>query len=245
MSNSISIANVSDRNLVDRLLRQDVADNSYGQNSRTMSNSNYHQRLQQVHGIANRHSPYDHSSTRQHHTSVDHPYNEPYVTRHQGATTLQNNDSGALTGAHTGYSRTITISDLVGFLLRPDVADNSYGRSSQNWGNLPDYSQSTNEQIDDHEVIFIETYMEEEDEDALLRYFQTRTHCVAAPTDGLNNSTETEEICPICQAEFKQEETIGTLGCGHEYHTGCIKQWLLRKKDCPMCRASVLPFTST
>ncbi|KAF3658772.1 hypothetical protein FXO38_13004 [Capsicum annuum] len=85
----------------------------------------------------------DHSSTRRHHTSVDHPsssarHNEPL-----------------------------------------DVADNSYGRSWQNWGNLPDYSQSTSEQIDEHEELFEwigslpnrhqEAYMVEEEEDTLLR----------------------------------------------------------------------------
>ncbi|KAM3270562.1 hypothetical protein P3S67_028764 [Capsicum chacoense] len=237
MSNSISIANVSDHYLVDRLLRPDVADDPYGQswqNSKTMSNSNYH-RPQQVHPIELQIGIplmiIDHSSTRRHHTSVDHPssparHNEPYVSRHQ-----------------------------VDFLARLDVADNSYGRSWQNWGNLPDYSQSTREQIDEHEVLFEwigslpnrhqEAYMVEEEEDTLLRYFKRRTHGVATPKDGVNNPIETEEICAICLAEFEHEQIIGTLQCKHEYHAGCIKQWLLRKKDCPMCRASVLPFTST
>ncbi|MCD7448594.1 hypothetical protein HAX54_044541 [Datura stramonium] len=85
----------------------------------------------------------------------------------------------------------------------------------------------------------------ENEENAILEYFKVRTHQVAASKDGVNNSKEAEEICVICHTEFKHEETIGTLGCGHEYHTSCIKQWLLRKKNCPMCRASVLPFTST
>ncbi|MCD7469196.1 hypothetical protein HAX54_008050 [Datura stramonium] len=130
-----------------------------------------------------------------------------------------------------------------------------HGRSAQNY-----FDQSTSELIDDHYVTsnpfelitrFLDrhqeaNYMEEKEEDFVLEYFKTRTHCAAALKDGINNSTKTyEEICAICQAEFEHEETIGTLGCGHEYHTSCIKQWLLRKKDCPMCRASVLPFTST
>ncbi|WMV57306.1 hypothetical protein MTR67_050691 [Solanum verrucosum] len=80
------------------------------------------------------------------------------------------------------------------------------------------------------------------EEDAiLLGYFKTRIHRVVVSKDGVKNSKETEETCAICQAKFKHEESIGTLGCGHEYHTGCIKQWLLCKKDCPMCRAFVLP----
>ncbi|KAG5573143.1 hypothetical protein H5410_062909 [Solanum commersonii] len=84
----------------------------------------------------------------------------------------------------------------------------------------------------------VATFGEKEDDAILLGYFKTSIHRVA---EGVNNATETKEICAICQAEFEHEESIGTLGCGHEYHTGCIKQWLLRKNDCPMCRASVLP----
>ncbi|XP_015061565.1 E3 ubiquitin-protein ligase MBR2-like isoform X4 [Solanum pennellii] len=90
-----------------------------------------------------------------------------------------------------------------------------------------------------NQPIYQEANTEEKEDDAiLLTYFKTRTHRLA---DGVNNPTETEEICAICQAGFEHEESIGTLGCRHEYHTSCIKQWLSRKKNCPMCRASVLP----
>ncbi|WMV51170.1 hypothetical protein MTR67_044555 [Solanum verrucosum] len=81
----------------------------------------------------------------------------------------------------------------------------------------------------------------QKEEDALLEYFKTRIHQVVVPTDEVNNPTETEEIYVICHMEFEHEETVATLGCGHKYHASCIKQWLLRKKDCPMCRASVFP----
>ncbi|KAG5573104.1 hypothetical protein H5410_062870 [Solanum commersonii] len=59
--------------------------------------------------------------------------------------------------------------------------------------------------------------------------------------DGVKNPTEVEEIYVICQAEFEHEESIGTLGCRHEYHMDCIKQGLLKKKDCPMCPTCILP----
>ncbi|MCD9645572.1 hypothetical protein HAX54_034588 [Datura stramonium] len=39
------------------------------------------------------------------------------------------------------------------------------------------------------------------------------------------------EICVICQCEYENEETIGTLECEHEYHESCIKQWLLMGRD--------------
>lgn len=68
-----------------------------------------------------------------------------------------------------------------------------------------------------------------------LEYFKTRTHFVVASKDGVNNTIGNEEICVICQAEFKND--IGTLECRHEYHTGYIKQWLLSKNDYLICRA--------
>jgi len=52
---------------------------------------------------------------------------------------------------------------------------------------------------------------------------------VVVSKDGVDNQMETQDICVICHMEFEHEETAGKLGCGHEYHTGCIKQWLLKK----------------
>nr|XP_010327573.1 probable E3 ubiquitin-protein ligase RHG1A [Solanum lycopersicum] len=57
-----------------------------------------------------------------------------------------------------------------------------------------------------------------------------RNHC----------ADKVEEICSICLSEYVNDETIGTLHCGHEYHATCIEKWLLRgKKNCPICRSSV------
>ncbi|KAM3340177.1 RING-H2 finger protein ATL8-like [Capsicum galapagoense] len=78
-----------------------------------------------------------------------------------------------------------------------------------------------------------------ENNDDVLKYLKTRTH--HAPTkDGVDPEVESK-ICSICISEFKHEEKKKALQCGHEYHTDCIYQWLAKKKDCPMCRASVLP----
>ncbi|MDV3181289.1 MAG: RING finger domain-containing protein, partial [Candidatus Phytoplasma australasiaticum] len=41
--------------------------------------------------------------------------------------------------------------------------------------------------------------------------------------------------------DFFEKNIEPGLRCGHEFHEGCIKQWLLRKNDCPICRASVCP----
>nr|XP_009776821.1 PREDICTED: putative RING-H2 finger protein ATL50 [Nicotiana sylvestris]XP_016439638.1 PREDICTED: putative RING-H2 finger protein ATL50 [Nicotiana tabacum] len=84
-------------------------------------------------------------------------------------------------------------------------------------------------------------------ESVILKYLKTRLHRAPVPKDEVNPtktevvSDEEPEICAICQAEYEEEETMGTLQCGHEYHMDCIKQWILRKQDCPMCRASIFP----
>ncbi|XP_055808382.1 uncharacterized protein LOC129876934 [Solanum dulcamara] len=78
----------------------------------------------------------------------------------------------------------------------------------------------------------------EEKEYDVLKYLKIRSHHNPAK-DGIDS--EESDICAICQSEYEHEENIGVLQCEHEYHTDCIKQWLLKKKDCPMCRASVLP----
>lgn len=42
------------------------------------------------------------------------------------------------------------------------------------------------------------------------------------------------------QVEYADDEIIGTLDCGHKYHGECIKQWLLVKNLCPICKKAAL-----
>lgn len=44
------------------------------------------------------------------------------------------------------------------------------------------------------------------------------------------------EPCCICQEEYVVGESIGTLDCGHDFHSHCIKQWLRQKNTCPICK---------
>ncbi|KAF7822670.1 putative E3 ubiquitin-protein ligase ZFP1 [Senna tora] len=48
------------------------------------------------------------------------------------------------------------------------------------------------------------------------------------------------DACIICQDEYKNRETIGILKCGHEYHSDCLKKWLLVKNVCPICKSEAL-----
>ncbi|GFQ01076.1 E3 ubiquitin-protein ligase mbr2 [Phtheirospermum japonicum] len=45
------------------------------------------------------------------------------------------------------------------------------------------------------------------------------------------------QICVVCQdCLFDENEKIATLNCGHDFHAGCIKSWLMLKNCCPLCK---------
>ncbi|XP_059286614.1 uncharacterized protein LOC132040029 [Lycium ferocissimum] len=52
--------------------------------------------------------------------------------------------------------------------------------------------------------------------------------------------TELEKKCSICQEEYEAEDETGKLGCGHFYHIHCIKQWLMHKNSCPLCKSAAV-----
>lgn len=48
------------------------------------------------------------------------------------------------------------------------------------------------------------------------------------------------EPCCICQEEYNDGEDLGTLDCGHDFHAECVKQWLMHKNWCPICKTTGL-----
>lgn len=44
------------------------------------------------------------------------------------------------------------------------------------------------------------------------------------------------QLCSICYYNIKEEEQINLLPCKHIFHCDCIKEWLLKEKNCPMCK---------
>ncbi|GLT47306.1 hypothetical protein SLA2020_210110 [Shorea laevis] len=48
------------------------------------------------------------------------------------------------------------------------------------------------------------------------------------------------EPCCICQEEYVSGDDLGTLDCSHEFHVNCIKQWLMQKNLCPICKTTAL-----
>jgi hypothetical protein len=49
------------------------------------------------------------------------------------------------------------------------------------------------------------------------------------------------QTCAICLDEMNGSEggEFCVLSCKHAYHRNCLKEWLVRKKECPMCKAQV------
>ena len=41
--------------------------------------------------------------------------------------------------------------------------------------------------------------------------------------------------CFICIDEFKENELLKQLKCGHIFHKECLGQWLLKNNNCPIC----------
>ncbi|XP_073146237.1 E3 ubiquitin-protein ligase MBR2-like isoform X2 [Henckelia pumila] len=58
-------------------------------------------------------------------------------------------------------------------------------------------------------------------------------------TSEAQNPVETEP-CSICREEYSGGDNLGTLDCGHDFHKDCIKQWLLLKNLCPICKTTGL-----
>ena len=52
-----------------------------------------------------------------------------------------------------------------------------------------------------------------------------------------------DEMCTICFDKFKQNESIIILPCNHIFHCNCIKKWLERTLEeplCPNCKKNIL-----
>ena len=45
------------------------------------------------------------------------------------------------------------------------------------------------------------------------------------------------EECSIC-LESSDDTDFVLLNCGHKFHTSCLANWLINKRNCPICRDS-------
>ncbi|KAK4398344.1 putative E3 ubiquitin-protein ligase ZFP1 [Sesamum angolense] len=81
-------------------------------------------------------------------------------------------------------------------------------------------------------------------EEFIQNNLKTRTFTSSPASVNLEDPTCHDQqkinFCVVCQTDYKCEENIGTLDCGHEYHRECIKKWLLVKNTCPVCKSTAL-----
>ncbi|KAL2523542.1 RING/U-box superfamily protein [Abeliophyllum distichum] len=80
-------------------------------------------------------------------------------------------------------------------------------------------------------------------EEAIQRNLKVGTSASSASCSTLEVTTCMEQeikFCVICQTDYEEQEKIGILDCGHEYHRDCIKKWLVMKNSCPICKSTAL-----
>ena len=57
------------------------------------------------------------------------------------------------------------------------------------------------------------------------------------------DQAETAPECSVCLASFSKGDLVSAStnkDCPHVFHRACVYPWLLRKKECPMCRYAFL-----
>ncbi|KAI3789307.1 hypothetical protein L2E82_02100 [Cichorium intybus] len=72
-------------------------------------------------------------------------------------------------------------------------------------------------------------------EEVILKSMKQRKHL-----SFMAISNQNLEPCCICREEYNNGDDIGSLDCGHDFHTCCIKQWLSQKNLCPICKMTGL-----
>ena len=56
----------------------------------------------------------------------------------------------------------------------------------------------------------------------------------------IKNKNHTFESCPICYIDYEVKQKIKLLECGHAFHINCVKEWLLKNPNCPICKNNLL-----
>ncbi|XP_060178355.1 E3 ubiquitin-protein ligase BIG BROTHER-like [Lycium barbarum] len=179
-------------------------------------------------------------------SSFDH-IEDPYLWNGYAATT--NYDTGQSTGEFIDDVYVTTESELINDPYDTTESEsNDDGYETTDWNQILDIirdlyrmnigSHLSGQPLDYGTLLDLLADMEGDNEEAaaeeiIENLMKARIHCC---TD------YGEEMCVICQCEYHNDETIGTLECRHEFHAGCIEEWLMRgKKTCPICRSSVFP----
>ena len=73
-----------------------------------------------------------------------------------------------------------------------------------------------------------------------LRTWWERHALAAAASRAKATLAEPAPCCAVCLMELGHavgdSETCQLRGCGHRFHTACVREWLSHKATCPLCR---------
>ncbi|KAL7219315.1 hypothetical protein ACSBR2_012398 [Camellia fascicularis] len=185
----------------------------------------------QVPSSSNRHQT--NNNTRQHNASNSSRDSHDDGYRNFGPSTRQDNSIVTFDG--------FAIQLVDGVILLEGVADSDVS----NMRLEGEEDMSYEELLDlEEQMGHINTGLSEE---TIIRNLKVRTHISSVRQLNLNKvpSLDQEpEICAICQGEYENYDTIGSLGCRHDYHAVCIKKWLQEKNICPLCKSTALTIKS-
>ncbi|KAL8147769.1 putative E3 ubiquitin-protein ligase ZFP1 [Apium graveolens] len=80
-------------------------------------------------------------------------------------------------------------------------------------------------------------------EEFIIGHLKSRSSSLSRSCSNVEDTTSVDRelnLCVVCQVEYRDEEKKSILHCGHEYHLECIKNWLLVKNTCPICKSAAL-----
>lgn len=73
--------------------------------------------------------------------------------------------------------------------------------------------------------------------DSIHKCLKRGKHCALSGASSVT-SQKNDVLCSICQEEYRENDELGLLACGHSHHPACIKQWLRLKNQCPICKSA-------
>jgi len=65
------------------------------------------------------------------------------------------------------------------------------------------------------------------------------TICLPPSSSPALSTSESASECSICLETYCSGQEVSILSCSHEYHSSCIKEWMMKSRSCPMCRKDI------
>nr|XP_007133069.1 hypothetical protein PHAVU_011G149000g [Phaseolus vulgaris]ESW05063.1 hypothetical protein PHAVU_011G149000g [Phaseolus vulgaris] len=77
-------------------------------------------------------------------------------------------------------------------------------------------------------------------DEIIARKMKTKTYLLSNNSGEVASEEQENDLCIICQDEYRNKQEIGILQCGHGYHADCIRTWLHEENVCPLCKSEAL-----